>query len=73
MGDDDEKMCECKEDQFKCLSGGGCVDLAQRCDGVAQCADQSDEWSCFRANSSSNIVEVNVSVNYKLKKQEKAW
>lgn len=29
--------------QFKCLTGGGCVDSSKKCDGNPDCSDQSDE------------------------------
>lgn len=32
-----------KNEQFKCLTGGGCVDRWKKCDGNFDCHDQSDE------------------------------
>lgn len=29
--------------QFKCLTGGGCVDITKKCDGISHCNDDSDE------------------------------
>lgn len=37
----------CSEDQFKCAFSNECISKGKICDGKAQCADYSDEWSCF--------------------------
>lgn len=35
----------CSENQFSC-DNGRCLDIRARCDGLAQCADISDEIGC---------------------------
>lgn len=55
-GGEDERLCECPEDQFKCNTGR-CVPGHYVCDGTPHCADLSDDWDCFnltRVHSSSN-------------------
>lgn len=37
---------ECEENQFKCVTGGTCVDSVYRCDGDNDCDDGSDEADC---------------------------
>ncbi|XP_037931811.1 basement membrane-specific heparan sulfate proteoglycan core protein [Teleopsis dalmanni] len=44
--DEDNLLCTCSSDKFKCLRGGGCIPRVQVCDGRAQCSDGSDESSC---------------------------
>lgn len=51
-------MCDCKEGEFKCIIAGGCISINEKCDGIDQCADHSDEWGCIKENSAANIVEV---------------
>jgi Low-density lipoprotein receptor domain class A len=51
----DEPMCA--EDKFKCVLSHECVSKAKICDGKAQCADHSDEWSCFDINSDTKILQ----------------
>ena len=39
------KLTGCKEDEFTC-DEGQCVQIAERCDHVTQCEDESDERNC---------------------------
>ena len=36
----------CSANEFRCATTGACVPLFMHCDGVAQCADLSDEMNC---------------------------
>ena len=38
-------LTSCKVGQF-CCDNGECLDIINRCDGVAQCSDLSDEKTC---------------------------
>lgn len=40
------KIEACEFPRFRCHDGYGCVDAAQKCDGVNQCTDGSDEKAC---------------------------
>lgn len=49
IGGEDERLCECPEDHFKCNTGR-CVPGHYVCDGqphLGGCADLSDDWDCF--------------------------
>lgn len=37
---------ECKDDEFRCLSDGSCIEKRKQCDNVSHCADSSDELDC---------------------------
>lgn len=37
---------ECDSQQFKCQSEARCIPTSQRCDGISQCSDNSDEFNC---------------------------
>lgn len=49
-GGEDERLCECPEDHFKCNTGR-CVPGHYVCDGLPHCADLSDDWDCFNLTS----------------------
>ncbi|XP_052760298.1 basement membrane-specific heparan sulfate proteoglycan core protein-like isoform X2 [Mya arenaria] len=38
--------CACREDEFQCLDGRGCINFASICDGRDDCSDRSDEANC---------------------------
>lgn len=50
-GAEDERLCDCPPDEFKCNTGG-CVPQEYVCDGQPQCPDLSDEFNCF------NLTEI---------------
>lgn len=51
---EDERLCDCPLDSFRCQTGGGCIPLKYVCDGSPQCPDFSDEWKCFTVTESPN-------------------
>lgn len=51
---EDERLCDCPLDSFRCHTGGGCIPLKYVCDGNPHCPDFSDEWKCF------NIEDMNI-------------
>lgn len=56
-----DSILACASDEFRCAIGGGCIKKEQTCDGVPQCADQSDEWNCWRLEKETDnkkILEV---------------
>lgn len=36
--------------------GGGCIPIDNKCDGVTQCPDKSDEWGCLRLEPIGDVV-----------------
>ena len=42
----DSPDSSCSADEFRCATSGACIPARLRCDGVAQCADLSDELAC---------------------------
>lgn len=57
---EDERLCDCPLDSFRCQTGGGCIPLKYVCDGNPHCPDFSDEWKCFDIED-TNIVLTNSS------------
>lgn len=64
LGGEDERLCDCPEDHFKCNTGR-CVPGHYLCDGLPHCFDLSDDWDCFNLttiqttkNNTSEIVDI---------------
>ncbi|VDI15470.1 Hypothetical predicted protein, partial [Mytilus galloprovincialis] len=51
---DEQNCASCGNDQFEC-SNHECVPLINRCDGVPQCDDKSDEFRCVQRDSNGQI------------------
>ena len=45
----DEEGCGCSSGQFRC-GDGSCIFLSERCDGLMNCRDLSDEMDCDQQN-----------------------
>ena len=57
--------------QFTCNSGR-CIDIRQKCDGVEDCADYTDELYCPSYNSSTNESKQTFFIHFFLKKCERS-
>lgn len=53
---EDERLCDCPLDSFKCNTGG-CIPNDYICDGVTHCPDFSDEWDCFNLTAINKTEE----------------
>lgn len=42
-------MIDCEPNQMKCISTGQCIPLEFKCDGINDCADDSDERDCSKS------------------------
>lgn len=54
--DDDEEdydVIDCDDDTFSCSTIKECIPLEQRCDGVNNCKDESDEVNCREYHNST--------------------
>lgn len=63
-GGEDERLCDCQPDEFKCNSGG-CVSVEYVCDGQPQCPDLSDEFNCFNLTETDTIESINTALQVK--------
>lgn len=50
---EDERLCDCSLDSFKCHTGG-CISKKFICDGQPNCPDASDEWNCYSIDKMEN-------------------
>ena len=63
------KMTGCRDDQFTC-NNGQCVLMLERCDQIAQCKDESDEFGCLiismKTNYNKNIPPFSANTKAKI-------
>ncbi|XP_052085911.1 MAM and LDL-receptor class A domain-containing protein 2-like [Mytilus californianus] len=51
---DEQNCATCGSDEFEC-SNHECVPLMNRCDGVPQCSDKSDEYRCVKRQDDGQV------------------
>ncbi|CAC5395313.1 CORIN [Mytilus coruscus] len=51
---DEQNCATCGSDEFEC-SNHECIPLMNRCDGVPQCSDKSDEYRCVKRQDNGQV------------------
>ncbi|CAH1186896.1 unnamed protein product, partial [Phyllotreta striolata] len=52
----DENCLTCNSDQYFCNQTQKCIDLTQRCNGVADCDKSEDEWDCVALTDGKSVT-----------------
>ena len=52
----------CQTNEFTCGSGD-CIPTEQRCDGVPDCPDDSDEYDCLQCRPGLKLIQLEIEIH----------